>query len=314
MLAHVAPVWIILIAGSRVVDGLAGAGEVMPTIIEKILQQVKRVPPLSRTASDLISLLDKPDHTLDDVVGVVSSDPMLVGQLLKVANCAAFARRSPVESIGAAVSYLGDKMVVGIALGSSAGQLYDSPLKGYESESGSLWLHSLRTAIAGREIARFSQGCVTGGVAYTAGLLHDIGKALLTMHLEGRGQEVMDIIEKDNVDFLEAERRVAGTDHCAAGKMLAEHWNLPLSLQNAIALHHTPEQATEEFRPICYTIHLADMVAMMAGMGTGVDTLRYRFTADYEKYITIARDDLDRLLLMVGIEFGKVEKALNGGA
>ncbi len=284
----------------------------MPTIIEKIMQQVKKVPPLSRTASDLIMLLQKPEHTLDDVVAVVSADPMLVGQLLKIANCAAFARRTPVDSIGGAVSYLGDKLVIGIALGSSASQLYDAPLKGYEGESGALWLHSLRTAIAAREIARFSQGRVSGGVAYTAGLLHDIGKAMLTLHLENHGQEIMDLLQKDSLDFLEAERRVAGADHCEAGKILAEHWNLPASLQAAIALHHTPDLAPDDAKPLCYTVHLADMVAMMAGMGTGTDTLRYGFTADYEKYIAIGRDDLDRLLLMVGIEFGKVEKAVDG--
>lgn len=282
----------------------------MATIIDKIMQQVKRVPPLSRTASDLIVLLEKPDHTLDDVVAVVSSDPMLVGQLLKIANCAAFARRSPVETIGGAVSYLGDKLVVGIALGSAAAAVYDAPLKGYEGESGILWMHSLRTAIAAREVARFSQGHVTGGLAYTAGLLHDIGKALLTAHLEEHNEQMHELLTKDNVDFLEAERRIVGADHCEAGRLLSEHWGLPSSLRAAIALHHTPDKADEAHQPLCYTVHLADMVSMMAGVGTGTDTLRYHFSDAYEKCIAITRDDLDRLLLMVGIEFGKVEKAM----
>lgn len=281
----------------------------MSSISEKIIAQVKVVPPLSRTAMDIIALLDNPNHTLDDVVGVVSSDPMLVGQLLKIANCAAFARRNPVDSIGGAVSYLGDKMVVGIALGASASRIYDEPLKGYEAGKGALWLHCLRTAIASREIAKHSAGRVTGGVAYTAGLLHDIGKAILSLHLEDKIADILTLIEHDHLDYLAAERKIAGADHCEVGYLLAKHWNLPASLACVVSHHHDPEKAPEECRPLCYTVHLADMVAMMAGVGTGTDILRYNFVTDYEKYINITRDDLDRLLLMVGIEFGKVEQA-----
>lgn len=282
----------------------------MLTISEKIIQQVKVVPPLSRTASDLLLVLENPDHTINDVVQVISSDPMLVGQLLKIANCAAFARRTPVDSIGGAVSYLGDKLVVGIALGASAGKLYDAPLKGYEGRSGILWAHSLRTAVAAREIAKYTSGKVGSGVAYTAGLLHDIGKALLSIHLEERGKDIYRLIESDHLDFLEAERRIAGADHCEVGELVARHWNLPESLHQAIMLHHDPSKAPEAHRPLCYVIHLADTVAMMAGAGTGLDTLRYGFVADYESYVQIGRDDLDRLLLVVGMDCDRMDKAL----
>ncbi len=283
----------------------------MSSISQKIIEEVKVIPPLSRTASDLIVVLENPDHTVEEVVHVVSSDPMLVGQLLKIANCAAFARRSPVESIGGAVSYLGDKMVIGIALGASAARLYDAPLKGYDAEAGMLWSHCLLTALAAREISKFTDGKVRGGVAYTAGLLHDIGKAILSIHLEDRLKKVFDLINNDSYDFLSAEKAVVGVDHCEIGALLGKHWGLPKSIREVIAHHHQPAEAAQEHQVLTYVVHLADTVAMMSGVGTGVDSMRYSFVPDYEKFISLDRDDLDRLLLMISIEADKVGRALN---
>lgn len=280
------------------------------SVSEKILEQVRVIPPLSRTATELIGVLERDMHTLDDVVSVVSSDPMLVGQLLKIANCAAFARRNPVDSIGGAVSYLGDKMIIGIALGASAARIYDAPLKGYDAESGSLWQHSLRTAIAARELAKYTEGKVNAGVAYTAGLLHDIGKALLSIHLEDRIKDIFTEMDSHKCDFLSAEKAVAGANHCEVGMMLAKHWNLPKNLRASIADHHQPSTADEDSRGLAYVVHIADMVAMMAGVGTGADTMGYSFDTNYSEYITIKREELDRLLLVVGMEFGKVESAM----
>lgn len=282
----------------------------MSDLSQKIIEQIRVIPPLSRTASQLITVLEEPDHTVDEVVRVVSSDPMLVGQLLKVANCAAFARRSPIESIGGAVSYLGDKMVIGIALGASAARIYDAPLKGYDADAGSLWLHCMRTALASRELSKFTSGAVTSGVAYTAGLLHDIGKAILSIHLEERVSEIFELMENDGEDFLAAEQKVVGVDHCEIGCLLGQHWNLPKSIQQVIAYHHNPVKASDEYKPLVYIVHMADMVAMLAGVGTGIDTMHYPFVGEYEQYVNLTREDFDRLMLMISIESERINRAL----
>lgn len=280
-------------------------------ISAKILKEVKVIPPLSRTAAELIQVLDSERHTIDDVVDVVSCDPMLAGQLLKISNCAAFARRNPVDTISGAVSYLGDKLVVGIALGATASSIYDAPLDGYEGKSGVLWLHSLRTAIAAREISKYTDKTVTSGVAYTSGLLHDIGKAVLSVHLRDKTEDIVKLIEENpQVDFCEAERKFCGVTHCDIGLLLAQHWNLPDSLKTVIEFHHTPSEAPDRYKALCYVSHLADMVAMMAGTGTGTDTMRYTFDSNYIDFINIDRHELDRMLLVLGIEFGKTESAI----
>ncbi len=284
----------------------------MDDIVNKIIRDVKMIPPMSRTASELLDLTMVESHTVDDIVKVVASDPMLAGQLLKIANSATYARRTAVDSIATAVSYLGDKLVVGIALGASCACIYESELKGYESSEGDLWLHSLRTAIASKEFAKFTSKKVDPNVAYTAGLLHDIGKAVLSAYLAEKLDEVREVFaSSEPKDFLEVEKKLVGVDHCEIGAILAKHWNLPDTIKSVVRYHHHPHEAPAEYKPLCFTIHLADTVAMMAGNGTGVDTLHYSLDLSYDQYIEIDRNELDRMLLMLGLEFGKTASALD---
>lgn len=283
----------------------------MNDITEKIIRDVKMIPPMSKTATELLNITMDESHTVDDIVRVVASDPMLTGQLLKIANSAVYARRNAVDSIATAVSYLGNKLVVGIALGASCACIYEAKLEGYESESGDLWLHCLRTAIASKEFAKYTGKKVDANVAYTAGLLHDIGKAILSVYLADKLVEIREIFaDSAPKDFCEVEKKLAGVDHCELGVILGKHWNLPETIKSVIRYHHHPALAPQEYRAICYTVHLADTVAMMAGNGTGVDTLHYSLDNSYDQYIDIDRNELDRMLLMLGLEFGKTSTAL----
>ena len=284
----------------------------MDDIINKIIRDVKMIPPMSRTASELLNVTMDESHTVDDIVKVVASDPMLAGQLLKIANSAAYARRTVVDSIATAVSYLGNKLVVGIALGASCACIYESELKGYESSQGDLWMHSLRTAIASKEFAKYTDKRVDSNVAYTAGLLHDIGKAILSAYLADKLDEVREIFAATvPSDFLQVEKKLIGVDHCEIGEILGKHWNLPDTIKSVIKFHHHPHLAPADYKPICFTIHLADTVAMMAGNGTGVDSLHYSLDTSYDQYVHIDRNELDRMLLMLGLEFGKTASALD---
>ncbi len=284
----------------------------MEDIINRIIRDVKTIPPMSKTANELLAVTMDESHTLEDIVQVVASDPMLAGQLLKIANSAAYARRTAVDSIATAISYLGNKLVVGIALGASCACIYETELKGYESSEGDLWEHSLRTAIASKEFAKFTRNKLDSNVAYTAGLLHDIGKAILSAYLADKIDEVREIFASSVPnDFLEVEKSLVGVNHCEIGDMLGLHWNLPDKIRSVIKYHHHPHNAPTEFKPICYTVHLADTVAMMAGNGTGVDTLHYSLDNTYEEYVSLERNELDRMLLMLGLEFGKTSSAID---
>lgn len=138
---------------------------------------VTSVPMLSPSASRLLQLSADPDHDLMDIISLVRTDANLTARVLKIVNSAAFGLVNHITSIDRAISYLGERIIVSIALGDCAGKLFDKELSGYEASAGSLWKHDLRAALASREVVLQSGVGISAELAFTAGLLHDIGKA-----------------------------------------------------------------------------------------------------------------------------------------
>jgi putative nucleotidyltransferase with HDIG domain len=261
----------------------------------------------------LIDIMAEDDHTLQDVLQVVESDSVLTASVLKVVNSAAFGLMSEITSISRAVAYVGDKLVVGLAIGACAGDIYNDPLKGYSVETrGSLWRHSLKTAIASREIASYSIKKTSREIAYTAGILHDIGKAILSDFLGGLKPVLLETLDNQmEVDYLKVERNSIGIDHCEVGFELAKHWNLPEPLKQIIRNHHHPVEADEKYRDLAYVVHLGDMIAMIAGTGTGIDTMQYQIDNQYDDFVDVTSMEIEKLILDVDEQFNKTSEALS---
>jgi putative nucleotidyltransferase with HDIG domain len=280
---------------------------------ENLQQIVKSVPMLSASASRLLQLTSDPDHDMREVISLVKTDANLTARVLKVVNSAAFGLINEITSVDRAISYLGERIIVSIAIGDCAGKLFDKQLGGYEAAAGDLWKHDLRAAIAAREIVIHSNLATSAELAFTAGLLHDIGKSLISDYLQGSAPEAIELINsQDSLDYLEAERKIIGVDHTQSGFELAKAWNLPEELAEVILYHHQPANASEEFRPLVYAVHLGDNIAMMSGFGTGSDSMQYRLDPGYTNYVDISPETLDLVVLNVDIEFGKLEESLSG--
>jgi len=278
---------------------------------ERILESVRSLKPLPQNAMRLLETVRDPNHTVQDIARIVETDAALTGNILRVVNSPAFGLRVEVTTVARAIPFLGDRMTVGIALNLCASQLFNRSLEGYEGEKGSLWRHSMKTAIASKEIARYTNGRVNPDEAYTAGILHDLGKSIISQYLEGRTHELVQTAESGNVrDYLGAESETLGTDHSEVGAALAVHWKLPPALVEVLAHHHSPAQSSEPHRPLVYTIHLGDFVSMMGGAGTGSDTLLYRIDENYKDYISISRQELELVFLHTEQEFEKTLSAM----
>jgi len=274
--------------------------------LKELIEKIRTIPPLSQSAMRLMELMNNPNRSLQQVAEIVQNDPSLTANVLKVVNAPAFGLGRPVTSLSRALSFLGERMIVGIALGSSAPGVYGKPLAGYESEAGELWEHSLRTAIASREMAGRALADIPADSAFTAGILHDIGKSLLSEFIEGKTREIISsIAEEEDLGFLEAERRLLGFDHCQAGLALAEHWNLPEILRQAISHHHEPANAPDEHRPLVFCVHLGDMIAMLGGTGVGADCLAYPLEERFQEYVSLTEDQVEEIALSVAMEFEK---------
>ena len=155
----------------------------MPAISKrKIERAVRELTPLSEAAQALVALRNDPNHSRADIVSVVERDAALTIRLLRIANSPVIAPVSPIESLHQAVSLMGEDVVVTAALSIGANWMRES-LSGYGPDA-KIFENGLTTAIAAALIAKRGGKSELASLAYTGGLLHDIGKAVVSEFLE----------------------------------------------------------------------------------------------------------------------------------
>lgn len=275
-------------------------------IIQKVKALIDTTPPLSQTTSQLLATIGEPQHSLNDIVAIVETDSILTSLVLKTVNSSVYGLPHEIETVTEAVRYLGDTVVAGLALKSEKSDIYNSDLSGYLAESDENWAHSLKTAIAARHFAkRFSEGTVKESVAYTAGIVHDIGKTLISGFLDTEQQDLL----MQN-EFIEMEKDLIGISHDYAGAMLADKWKLPQAIKEVIQYHHTPSKAGDQYKKLVYIVHLADITAMMSGSGTGADSMRHTIAPDYTDYLSISEMELEQAYFEIHLEYQKTFKAI----
>ncbi len=278
---------------------------------EGIRQAIEKLPLFSPNALQLLQVVADPDHELDDVIRIVKFDSALTMRVLKVVNSPVYGLVAEVTSIDRALSYLGERMVVSIAVQENTGQLLNKPLEGYLGEQGALWRHDLFTAIASREVARYARGDFDLDLAFTGGLLHDIGKSIFSDLWKEVAQDALGQIDQGMVaDYLMAEQDLAGLDHTVVGYQMARHWQMPEALQMVILHHHHPAEAPEWVQPLVYTVHVGDIVSMMAGCDTGSDGLQYQLDTGYKEFFNLSPNALAEIVLNAQEEFSRAQESL----
>ncbi len=89
--------------------------------------------------------------------------------------------------------------------------------------------------------------------------------------------QIVEHVDSENKSFMYVEEEILGYNHGEVGARIAEKWNLPKDLVEAIALHHNPEEATINPKMTAMT-HVADGLVMMMGFHLGIDGLSYQFS------------------------------------
>ncbi|MBU5310783.1 HDOD domain-containing protein [Tissierella carlieri] len=255
---------------------LIGEINVTKLTLEYIVNKVEDMKVLPEIINKIIVLTDDPDSTVHDMEEVILQDQVLTTKILRLANSAYYGYARKISTISQATVLLGFQAIKGIALASTVRTYLMDELRGYSLEKNELWSQSQTCAIVSRFIAK-SIKYYNPEEAYIAGLLRDIGKTILNQHMEKEYMEVLLKMEEGNISFLDAEREVLGFGHAEIGEKIAEKWNLPKDLVEAIGYHHTPELAN--INPILVSIvHIADAITMMMGVGLGLDGLAYNLS------------------------------------
>ena len=278
---------------------------------QEIVNQVKNLPPISQAALKLVNLLDSSEVSNEEVVQVIKCDNVLTAKLLRACNSPYFGLEEPVSSVDQSVLMLGHQQILHIVLTVAFGTAMVVPLPGYAVEANELGRHSLITASAAEIVVAETNGInVEAPVAFTVGLLHDIGKLALGQALTPAIQAaVRQLIEADKLSRSEAERQIIGTDHGEVGACLLRGWNLPEDILEATANHHNP---VFEPRPkLSVVTHLANCLAHLAGSAPGWDGFAVRVNPQAVAALNINEARLEGLVAEVRASFDRVDSFMS---
>lgn len=224
---------------------------------------INELPSLSPVISKLSAVINNTASSADDIVKILKVDPALTVKILRLANSAYIGIPNAISSLKNAVVLLGQKRVHSLALTTSLLSSF-SARKGLPFVLEHFWRHSIITGLVAESISKYLRryAFIDCDEAFTAGLLHDIGKLVLGCYQE----EVLVAAEKEGrrtkVPFYRAENRE--TSHTHAGRLLAEHWKFPIDLTEVLVYHHTPEKSYANKRLVAI-VHVSDIMAHMMG-------------------------------------------------
>jgi len=246
----------------------------------------KNLPTIPTVLAKILQLVDSESSSGRDLIAVIEHDQALTGKMLRLANSAFFGQSRKVATIPRAVVLLGFSTVRNLALGVKVWDALGTGIARNRLEE--LWAHTVAVAVATKALAA-SLRAGDPDEAFTAGLLHDVGKLMIGAALETEPEPA------DGAELLveDAEIRAVGMSHTEAGAILLEHWGLPYWLVAAVGSHHAPQ---ENSFLVADLLHLADTLCLSAGLGTGRDGLRYRVSPEVSLRWNLSRRSVERIV------------------
>ena len=251
-------------------------------IQRRVLKRVNDIPSLPQFVIETLKKLDDPKSSAADVANKLSRDEGLVIRVLRLANSAYYGLSRRISSVSEAISFLGFKTVKSIVLAASVYKFMDSSFTGYALDRGDLWKHSQSVASTARFLAAHVKG-VDPEEAYIAGMVHDIGKIVLSDYVRFGYSIIIRLVEEEQLPFTDAEKQVLGFDHAQVGGLVIEQWNLPEIYMYTTSNHHSPgalPEDMEEYRLVVDVVHVANAICSMLGSGIGADGLQYNLSEE----------------------------------
>mgnify|MGYP005849237179 CR=1 FL=1 len=219
-----------------------------PQDIWEVLERAVDLPALAPIVQRALTVLERDDFDWREVSDIISQDQNLVAQILKLANSALTGLRRRVTSLSTALKVLGARPMKNLLL-----SLTVRPFLQAHTEL-QLWEHSLACALVARRLAQQTR-LVDPEEAFTAGLLHDIGKTILLRYFPRSYRRVLSIARQQKCPLFLAERLVFSVTHAEVGGWLLERWRIPSPFCEAVALHHVPVPETQ---PLSWHLYWAN--------------------------------------------------------
>lgn len=236
----------------------------------KVERAINYLPPIPVVMDELLKALNDEDVDINNLVRIISKDPSMSMNVLKVVNSAFYRLPYQVSAVDHALRMLGLKEVTMICIACGAYKALAPSHNAQTFNVDEFWKHSVATGVIARKLCKEMQ-MGDQDVAYFLGLLHDTGKVILDRIAHDIYTMVIQTTYDESISIREAEKRLIGESHDTIGALIMKKWRLPPMFSHVAQYHHAVLKAPEESRAIVAIVALADQMARVRFLGFGGD-------------------------------------------
>jgi putative nucleotidyltransferase with HDIG domain len=265
---------------------------------QSIQLAMKRLKPIPQVALKVLRLIEDQSHEISDITNEIRKDQVITARTLGLANSVMFAKKKAIESLEHALVYLGRDQVVKLILSAAVQSFFEQSAMGYSLCKGGLYHHALDCAHLAEALAARSGNAVAPHKAYTAGLLHDIGKVVLDQYMAPAYPLFYRKSMEQCQEMLTVEQSLFGIDHVEVGHALALQWHLPDYLAHAIRYHHFPQEQSEH-QLLSIIVYLSDLLLSRFRIGVEIERLDTRSLQSHLAALDMDIDAFDALVDLI---------------
>ena len=278
---------------------------------EQLISQLKQLPPAPTVLIELMNSFRQADRDVDRIVTLIMHDPALTAEVLKLCNGTYFAADHPVDDVFEAVTRVGFYEVYRMVAAISCSRMFSSGPGNSALDMSHFWRHSVTCAVIAEIMAEKFED--RQGLAFTAGLLHDIGKLILASVEADAYTEVVHRPQLDEATLLQAEQNLFGTQHAELGACLLARWKLPDPLVTAVRLHHESAHA-EPMDRLISCVQVGNTLAHLVQPDNSPATVAALETSDPAAFLPLRAEELPGLLSQVQGRMEKLNSLLTIGS
>ncbi|HBA55798.1 HDOD domain-containing protein [Syntrophorhabdus aromaticivorans] len=232
----------------------------------KVEKVINLLPPIPVVMTELIEALGDENIEINTLAKIISKDPLMSMNVLKVANSAFYRLPRKVNTVDHAVKMLGITEITMICVACGAYRSLMPPPNTETLDLDEFWRHSVTTGIVGKRLCHELE-ILDHNVVYFIGLLHDVGKVILDRYAHDLYQVAVKVAREKHIPLCEAEKRLIGESHDQVGGWVMEKWALPWMFVDATRCHHSVSTSPRDKKAAVAIVALADQLAWVQYFG-----------------------------------------------
>ncbi len=261
---------------------------------DEIQKTIDSLKPIPQVALKVLRIVNDGNYDIERIAKEVRKDQVISANTIRLANSAMFAKKQKLASLDHALVFLGQNLLIKLVISAAVEGYFTQSSMGYSLCKGGLYYHSLGTALITEKLAELT-GKVHPTFAYTAGLLHDIGKVVLDQLIAARYPLFYRTLHETKADIITIENKILGTDHTKIGGYLSEKWSFPSMLAHVVTTHHG-FAITSEDAELVSLVHLADLLMSRFNTGLELERLDTHLLSKHLNQVGLTEKNLNELI------------------